>query len=203
MKIGDWVVCVEGEGYPYENDKPMKRKRDFEENSIGELKSLKGNRATVWLIGKNEIWDVGVESIKTVDVFKTGDKFPKKICNTCHRLLPTEENFSKNQTNQHGIIRRPSCKKCRSDTDKRSMKRKHTKEMKKNRPKPGSLFRCPVCDRRFITDVTAKIVGDHNHHTGDRREFICDSCNTGLGRFKNGKYYLKNALRYIESREKF
>ena len=38
------------------------------------------------------------------------------------------------------------------------------------------------------------------HHTGDIRDIICDSCNTGLGRFKNGKNYLNNAITYLEQR---
>ena len=61
----------------------------------------------------------------------------------------------------------------------------------------------PICQKRSIVGVTAKIVADHNHHTGDIRDFICDSCNTGLGRFKNGKDCLRDALRYIEEREFF
>ena len=40
-----------------------------------------------------------------------------------------------------------------------------------------------------------------HHHTGDIRDFICDSCDTGLGRFKNGKDCLKDALVYLEERE--
>ena len=43
---------------------------------------------------------------------------------------------------------------------------------------------------------------DHNHHTGNIREFICDSCNTGLGRFKNGKDCLKNAMEYLAERDR-
>lgn len=35
----------------------------------------------------------------------------------------------------------------------------------------------------------------------DIRDFICDSCNTGLGRFKNGQDCLKDALAYIQERE--
>ena len=47
-----------------------------------------------------------------------------------------------------------------------------------------------------------KVVADHDHHTGHIRGFICDSCNTGLGRFKNGDNYLKNAIRYLEENDK-
>lgn len=73
--------------------------------------------------------------------------------------------------------------------------------MEKARPKKGSLFECPICNRISIAGVTAKVVADHDHHTGNIRDFICDSCNTGLGRFKNGKNYLHNAIRYLEERD--
>ncbi|HJO55395.1 MAG TPA: endonuclease domain-containing protein [Candidatus Scalindua sp.] len=66
--------------------------------------------------------------------------------------------------------------------------------MEKKRPPKGSPFQCPICRKRSIVSVTAKIVADHNHHTGDIRDFICDSCNTGLGRFKNGEDYLRVLL---------
>lgn len=62
--------------------------------------------------------------------------------------------------------------------------------------------KCPICQKRSIVGVTAKIVADHDHHTGDIRDFICDSCNTGLGRFKNGNDYLQNAINYLKERDK-
>ena len=75
--------------------------------------------------------------------------------------------------------------------------------MEKQRPKKGEHFKCPICQKRSIVGITAKVVADHDHHTGHIRGFICDSCNTGLGRFKNGDNYLKNAIiRYLEENDK-
>ena len=159
-----------------------------------------GNIATVWLIGPDQEWDVSLREIHEIDVLDTGDKKSHKICNVCHCLLPVE-NFARNQTNLHGIVRRPSCKRCRTDIDKRALKSSQAKQMEKNKPPVDSPFKCPICQRKSIVGVTAKIVADHNHHTGDIRDFICDSCNTGLGRFKNGIDCLRDALRYIEERE--
>lgn len=132
-------------------------------------------------------------------MLQTGDKFANKICNICHRLLPREE-FSRNQTNKHGILRRPICKRCRTDIDKRAPKTRQAKAAEKARPKKGDAFKCPICQKRSIVGITAKIVADHDHHTGNIRDFICDSCNTGLGRFKNGENYLHNAIAYIRER---
>jgi transcription elongation factor Elf1 len=81
----------------------------------------------------------------------------------------------------HGIIRRPSCNKCRTSIDKRAPKTKQAKQMEKQKPKVGELFLCPICQKRSIVGITAKIVADNDHHTGNIRDFICDSCNTGLG----------------------
>lgn len=75
--------------------------------------------------------------------------------------------------------------------------------MEKQRPKKGAAFKCPICQRRSIADITAKVVADHDHHTGNIRDFICDSCNTGLGRFKNGEDYLQNAIEYLRERDEF
>ena len=195
-----WVCCIKSEGYRHENGEVSKRKRELPNNAIAWLAAIDGDIATIWLIGKDETWDVPADSIEPIDVLKTGDKFAKKICNSCHCLFPTKH-FARNQNNKHGIVRRPSCPQCRTDIDKRPPKSSQAKRMEKNRPRPGSVFRCPICDRRAITGVTAKVVADHNHHTGDIRDFICDSCNTGLGRFKNGKDHLKDAVHYIEERE--
>ena len=122
-----------------------------------------------------------------------------KICNVCHCLL---EDFARNQNNIHGIVRRPSCNRCRTDIDKRAPKSRQARIFEKQCPKKGDSFQCPICQRCSIVGITAKVVADHDHHTGNIRDFICDSCNTGLGRFKNGKNYLHNAIAYLEERDK-
>lgn len=124
----------------------------------------------------------------------------KKICNICHCLLPVGQ-FAINQRNKHGIIRRPTCLRCRTNIDKRAPKSGQAKQIEKERPAKESPFMCPICRKRSIVGVTTKIVADRDHNTGDIRDFICDSCNTGLGRFKNGEDYLRNALEYIVERD--
>ncbi|MDE0471393.1 MAG: endonuclease domain-containing protein [Ekhidna sp.] len=192
-----WVCCRLGSGYQEEEGCASNRKRHFKPNSVGLQKSVDKHIAKVWLIGKDEVWFVPLSDIEEIEVLKTGDKYDEKICNKCHCLLPVSD-FDQNQNNLHGIVRRPSCKLCRTDIDKRAPKSRQAKQFEKKRPKAGTLFKCPICQRRSIVGVTAKIVADHNHHTGDIRDFICDSCNTGLGKFRNGENYLKNALQYIQ-----
>ena len=202
MKVEDWVCCKESSGYRHEDDSVSTQRRHFQKKSVGILKELNSDIATVWLIGKNETWNIAASSLAVVDVFKTGDNYNNKICNICHRLLSVDS-FAKNQSNKSTkILRRPSCLDCRTDIDKRAPKTKQARDAEKQRPKYGTAFRCPICDKRSIVGVTAKIVADHNHHTGNIRGFICDSCNTGLGRFKNGRDCLKNAMEYLAERDR-
>jgi len=62
----------------------------------------------------------------------------------------------------------------------------------------STLFICPVCKKPSIPHVTANLVIDHNHNTGNAREWICDSCNTGLGRFKDNIDLLQNVIKYLK-----
>ena len=199
MKVGGWVCCG-GKGHRHETDGVNNRLRHFPENAVGKLKELDGDTATVWLIGKDMKWDIRVSTMKVVNVLETGDEYARKICNKCHCLLPVKQ-FAIDQRNTKRHVRRPTCKQCRTDIDKRAPKTRQAKEAEKRLPKRGTEFRCLICDKRSIAGVTARIVADHNHHTGDIRDFICDSCNTGLGRFKNGRNCLLDAARYIEARE--
>ncbi len=191
MSLPNWGIFPYGEGVREE------RTRSFSKNSVGIVTWTSQGIARVWLIGINQEWDIPVEEIEQINVFETGDKFDRKICNICHRLLPIEH-FAQNQRNKHGIIRRPSCNRCRTDIDKRAPKSSQAKQKEKERPKKGAPFQCPICQKRSIVGVTARIVADHDHYTGNIRDFICDSCNTGLGQFKNGGNLLKDALHYLE-----
>lgn len=201
MHVKEWICCLEGKGYQVEkNGDISNRKRHFKKDAVGKIEIISNNFAFIWLIGFDQTWKIPINEIKSVDVIKTGDKFSHKICNICHCWLPVEK-FVKNQNNIHGVVRRPTCRGCRTDIDKRAPKTRQAKQAEKNRPKKGTSFKCPICQKRSIVGVTAKIVADHNHHTGNIRDFICDSCNTGLGRFKNGEDYLKNAIAYLEERD--
>ena len=60
------------------------------------------------------------------------------------------------------------------------------------------IFECPICKKRTIPGLTSKIVLDHNHSTGKVRGWICDSCNTGIGRFKDDTKLLEEAIKYLQ-----
>lgn len=57
---------------------------------------------------------------------------------------------------------------------------------------------CPICHKVNLPDITVKVVLDHNHNTGEAREWICESCNTGIGRFRDDSEILDRAKKYLE-----
>ena len=48
------------------------------------------------------------------------------------------------------------------------------------------------------THKDLQIVLDHNHKTGEVRGYLCESCNTGIGRFDDDVTILKRAITYLE-----
>lgn len=54
----------------------------------------------------------------------------------------------------------------------------------------GACAICKVTGRRLVID--------HDHITGKRRQLLCDTCNHGLGRFKDSIPLLKEAVAYLE-----
>ena len=125
----------------------------------------------------------------------------EKVCNQCFTLKPVSA-FDANQSRKDGsTIYRPTCSDCRQGIDgvrNHAVRQDGTKPYK---PETGAFWRCPICEKDGIVGVTVKLVLDHGHLTGDARDYVCDSCNTGLGRFRNGKDFLKNALAFIEKWE--
>lgn len=140
-------------------------------------------------------------AIKYFDFFdpqKTGDSFPKKVCNMCCRLLDTE-NFSKNQNGKNNrSVRRPSCDECRKIIDGVPMSTSDKHKWQKTKPHM-TIFECPICKKKTIPGLTSKVVLDHDHKDGHIRGWICDSCNTGIGRFKDDVELLQEAITYLKT----
>jgi hypothetical protein len=168
-----------------------------EKGDIGVIKSENKNHASIFFI---RIWkqvELGVDDFEVIDVRKTGDGFSKKICNVCHKLKKTEE-FVKNQNAiNNRSVRRPSCKDCRIKMEGAGVSR--TDRIKWLKEKPvNEPFVCPICKKRTIAGVTSKVVLEHDHRTGKPGGWICDSCNTGLGRFKDDVELLKSAIEFLK-----
>ena len=62
--------------------------------------------------------------------------------------------------------------------------------------------RCAICRKSEIQKIRGKIKAlsvDHCHKTGKVRGLLCDSCNNGLGRFKDSLKLLALAMEYLKS----
>lgn len=162
-------------------------------NSVGIIKSICEKGIQVYFIGKNEVVIAPSGFLSLIDVAETGNKYPKKICTTCCILKPKAE-FPPEPTDKSKTKTLPNCKSCLIEKELTSAEKK---KMDQKKPLNRSIFKCPICERSTIVGITARIVRDHNHKTGMGRKWICQSCNTGLGAFKDDITILKNAIEYL------
>jgi hypothetical protein len=63
------------------------------------------------------------------------------------------------------------------------------------KPKDRPEQPCSICH------LNKKLVWDHDHVTGEFRGWICGTCNTGLGMFKDNSELLESAKTYLEKRK--
>jgi RNase P subunit RPR2 len=185
LKIGDYVVANE------DINNIVKR-------SVGIVEDVSEGKIKIFFIGMGVSAITDDNHVSYIDINKIGEKkeIKKKICNICHQLKEISE-FEINQTDAKGWkTTRPTCKECRIKIDGVPISLSEKKRLESEMPK--GIFTCPICHKTSIVGVTAKIVMDHDHITGKGREWICDSCNTGLGRFKDSIELLQNAIDYLK-----
>lgn len=174
--------------------------------SVGVVRAVEGDSASVFFVGRATLQEVSISKLIVIDIYKTGKEqgtytppFKFKICNICHILKIQATEFEYNQNDKQGRpTTRPSCRDCRVDINGRSMPTSERIRMNAIKPKDYQLFECPICHKVSIPDVTANIVIDHDHRTGMAREWICDSCNTGIGRFQDSPEMLEKIAAYIK-----
>ena len=164
---------------------------------IGIVSSENEETATIDFVTQKTPITLNKNLITVFDPTETGDAYEYKVCNRCGRLLPTVK-FSINQNGKNNRpVRRPSCTECRSIIDGKRVSSKDKKIWLTKKP-DFEIWECPICGKRTIPGLTSKVVLDHNHITGKPRAWICDSCNTGLGRFKDDITTIKKAVQYLK-----
>lgn len=168
-------------------------------NDIGVYIEAKSKSSSLILhVNSGKTFEIFNRDFELFDIKQTGDLFDRKVCNVCHRLLPTSE-FARNQNGKNNRpIRRPSCNECRKSLDGAKASRKEIQEWLAKKPHL-ELFQCPICQKVTIPGLTSKVVMDHDHKTGHIRGWICDSCNTGIGRFKDDITLLERAIQYLKA----
>jgi len=171
-------------------------KKIAEKDDVGIVKSVTKNSSEIFFIRTWKKIKLGKNDFELFDVKKTGDGFSKKICNVCHKLLDTKL-FAKNQNAiNNRSVRRPSCNACRRQLEGKNASMKDRMGWQKKKPQ-GEPFICPICQKKTIAGITSKVVLDHNHRTGKVRGWVCDSCNTGIGRFKDDIKLIKSAIKFL------
>jgi uncharacterized protein YlaI len=163
---------------------------------VGVVQKVEGENLIVYFLSLKKSITLTKDELVFLDLKEYGDLCAKKICNICHRVRPTSE-FDLNQNGKGDRpVRRPSCKECRKRVDGIPISSADRKKW--NLVKPEYVpFECPICTKITIPPVTSKIVLNHDHKTGIPSGWICDSCNTGLGRFGDSIAILENAILYL------
>lgn len=155
------------------------------------------NISLIHFLRVNERITLPDSNVTSFDITETGDTFEHKVCDRCYKYLNTNDEFENNRHKKdNAITKRPSCRKCRRLKNGKSIPTNVRKEWESNRPQEGSLFTCPICKKTTIVGIS-KIVLDHNHHTGEVRGWLCESCNTGIGRFDDDPELIQRGIDWV------
>jgi|688.fasta_scaffold650305_1 hypothetical protein len=106
---------------------------------------------------------------------------PRKVCMYCKKRKNLKS-FPKHISHKDNL-----------DSRCRSCIKKHTKIRnklhKKAPPKPNDCECCHILPKKWVLD--------HNHTNNSFRGWLCDRCNTGLGKFDDNIDGIINALEYL------
>ena len=153
----------------------------------------------VKFLRSNLVIDIDTSYVEQFNIQETGDRYDFKVCDRCFKRLQTSVWFEDNRHKKDNIItKRPSCRDCRKIKNGVSISSKDKLIWKSNRVADFSDFTCPICLKTTIAGIT-KIVLDHNHSTGKVRGWLCESCNTGIGRFDDDPEVVKRAVEWLEN----
>ena len=66
---------------------------------------------------------------------------------------------------------------------------------------PDDDYKCPICEKSFEGKVRRKGITwclDHCHITNQFRGWLCENCNSGIGKLKDSVELLQRAIKYLE-----
>ena len=113
-----------------------------------------------------------------------------KVCRDCGLEKPRTEFYPYNC----GDGREPACKVCRLESIERKRVSREfglSLEDYRNLIAPGGP--CTICQSR-----DRQLVLDHCHETGVLRGVLCNTCNLGLGYFRDNPTLFREAASYLE-----
>jgi len=144
-----------------------------------------------------------VKHTKQLDFFDEEDFYEDTEGHTCIKCKTYKEisKFPFRETAKKA--RRSTCKDCAA------ILTKIVKELKQQYLKPSDPnYTCPCCDK--IEDELKEYgrwqdqsvwVLDHDHSTNTFRGWICNNCNTALGRFEDNTETLDRVIKYLKKHE--
>lgn len=141
-----------------------------------------------------------------------------KKCSACKKIKSIED-FHNNRSEKDGKMR--WCKKCNLERVRVYQKNNPKKyvytrdRLYKRHGINKEIFdniltkqknKCAICVNDFDLEKEKNIVIDHDHSCCEGqyscgkcvRGLLCQNCNHGLGKFKDNKEFLKNAIKYLE-----
>ena len=163
---------------------------------------------------------MGTDSLKQLSLFKE-DKVKHnhnggtKQCDGCKEYLPYNFFPCKAVLSGGQGALGNLCRSCSNEYVKEQNIRKQ------NTPPPSDDYKCPIClrkkeetrSRQVLVDMKTyeevdrhygkkqPFVLDHNHDTGKVRGWLCNKCNSALGRLDDSVIFLKRAINYLEKND--
>lgn len=142
-----------------------------------------------------------------ISPLKEGEPFSMKRCSFC-KIEKSVEDFYKSRSAPDGLQNR--CKDCTRANDqgpRAQQKRDYAwrvklqKEFDLTPEDYWEMFaeqggRCAICRDE---PGWKRLAVDHDHVTGEVRGLLCNSCNCGLGFFKDDFELVKTALCYLKA----
>ena len=142
-----------------------------------------------------------------------GDLYKK--CNCCHEIKSYDD-FPDNQNSDNKGIsiydetgkdtgdvtkKRKQCNKCRMLTGKKNSGQASKVFNEHNVPNPTENTICECCGKTYEENGNKKMVRDHCHIRNIPRGYLCNECNTGLGKLGDDIDGIEKMLKYLEEVE--
>jgi len=173
-------------------------KFNLKENDTGFIVSHKNNFIIAYMLIIQQEVSIQLSDAIEFDIAATGDTHIFKVCDRCYKHLETKKSYQNNRLKKgDAMTKRPSCVDCRKIKDGVDISAKDRKIWDAKKPVKYDLFNCPICMKTTIVGITKQVL-DHDHVTGKVRGYLCESCNTGIGRLDDNIKLIENALDWLK-----